>query len=455
MKQKLKKESGVIMIEATISLTAFMFAIVTILTIVNICIAQARIATAINITAKELSQYSYLYSLTGFSKSEAELHNAAAEETQKLNDALEGVSTIFSEVDKLKNNANHAVEAASDLDIDGVKTAWESAVGSGQAIQNAGTSLKNTFKDIAKDPKKLMFGIVKLAASESLELAKSKLIAAPLASVLCEKHLVSAKDESAETYLKNLGVVPDGTGSYMGGLDFSDSTLFPYGSNEITINVKYKIKVIQLLPLDWEFTFNQTAITHGWLAGEKSYTSSTQMAATDTLWTKATIQERSNIIRHMGIEDLKTQGYKKTAGLTDVQLYNKTENEFIMISSMNPLYSAEGETTKTVADIEEKVMKQSIERLCGKMKSTTDGLTTVTTKTESGGVTTKEENSCAGAKNKIVLVIPEDDGLKERMEEIIASADTKGVVIEVNASYGKGANMTARNTEQETQGGAP
>ena len=36
--EKLKKENGSVTIEATISLSAFMFAIVTILTIVNVCL---------------------------------------------------------------------------------------------------------------------------------------------------------------------------------------------------------------------------------------------------------------------------------------------------------------------------------------------------------------------------------------------------------------------------------
>lgn len=42
-----KKDSGSVTIEATISLSAFMFAIVTILTIVNICIVQAKMSYAI------------------------------------------------------------------------------------------------------------------------------------------------------------------------------------------------------------------------------------------------------------------------------------------------------------------------------------------------------------------------------------------------------------------------
>lgn len=40
------------------------------------------------------------------------------------------------------------------------------------------------------------------------------------------------------------------------------------------------------------------------------------------------------------------------------------------------------------------------------------------------------------------MVIPEDEGLKEKIEKVIADADTRGVTIEVVPSYGKGASKT-------------
>lgn len=65
MLNKIKKavlnQDGAIVVEATISLTAFMFLIVTILTIINICYAQAKIGVAINTTAKEFYAYPQCY----------------------------------------------------------------------------------------------------------------------------------------------------------------------------------------------------------------------------------------------------------------------------------------------------------------------------------------------------------------------------------------------------------
>lgn len=86
-----------------------------------------------------------------------------------------------------------------------------------------------------------------------------------------------------------------------------------------------------------------------------------------------------------------------------------------------------------------------------KMKSTTDGLKTVETKTTKDGVTTKTSNDCSGASNKVILVIPEDTGLKEKMEEIIKLSDTKGVSIELVQSYGNGASKTTNNNSQEEE----
>ena len=443
MFNKLRKESGSVTIEATISLSAFMFAIVTILTIVNICIVQAKMSYAINTTAKEISQYSYLYSLTGLNNSQDMLYKAGVEGTKDVTKILTDINAVYNEIENLGNTGNQSPD-----NIEQIMSAWDDVAGSAQKIEEAGSSIYESISDIADDPKNLLFGIAKMAASDGFDLVKSRLIAAPLAKVMVQKHLVNSKDASVEDSLKFLNVVPSATGSYLDGLDFKQSSLFPHGSNEIRINVQYDVKVIALLPINFSFHFNQTAVTHGWLAGEQSYQSSQEYVDNDTLWTKSTINERSTLIRHMVINDKIGEGYEKTTGLTDVQLYNSETNEFIMISSMNPLWSAEGEPAKTLANLDDNALRESIERICGKMKSTTDGLTTVTTKTESNGSTTKSDHNCSGASNKIVLVIPEDEGLREKIESIIANANTQGVTIEVVPSYGKGASSSVASGEE-------
>lgn len=437
MFNKMKNESGSVTIEATISLSTFMFAIVTILTIVNICIVQAKISYAIHTTAREISQYSYLYSLTGLNDREAEIYGAGKAQTSDISSILSDVNTVYNEIENLGSTGNQSFD-----NIDDILSAWDGVSGSLENIEGAGGSIQTSIENIAKDPKNLLFGIAKLGATEVFDLAKSRLIAAPLAKVMCKKNLVDEKNGDVDAYLKQLGVVPSATGSYIDGLDFSKSTLFPYGTSEIRINVSYDVKVIALLPINFTFHFNQTAITHGWLAGEVSFQTAEKLVENSTLWTQSTVSERANYIRHMVIADLQKEGYEKTTGLTDVQLYDPASNEFVMISSMNPLWSGDGESPKTLADLDDDALREQIERLCGKMNSTTDGVNQITTKKENDGTTTKTEYDCSGASNKIILVIPEDEGLKEKIEEIIETAKTNGVTIEVIPSYGNGASAT-------------
>ena len=184
MKKRIDRENGVVTVEATISLTAFMFAIITILTIVNIALVQAKIGIAINTTARELSQYSYLYSLTGFNKSEAELAAAAQNGTQSINTIMTNVDTVFNEIQNLGNTGNQEF-----TNIDDITNAMDSAMTSVDNMQTAGGNIEEAIKDIADDPKKVIYGMSKLVASKGLDFAKSRLIAAPLSKAMCKNTL--------------------------------------------------------------------------------------------------------------------------------------------------------------------------------------------------------------------------------------------------------------------------
>lgn len=438
-----KTSKGSVSIEAAISLSAFMFAIVTILCVINICLVQAKMAVAINTTAKEISQYSYLYGLTGFNESTAKLAEGASETKASLNDAISNINTIYNEIQNLGKTG----KSTDITDPNAVLNSWDQVSASLKNGTAAAGQIEGQIKAIAKDPKQFIFGIAKLLASEGLEEAKSKLVAAPVSKLLVQKHLKRFDNDNAEDFLRSLQVVPV-NGSYVDGLDFTDSTLFPYGSNEIRIVVRYKVKVIPLLPIKHDFTFTQTAVTHGWLGGSLTYKDTEKKAKedkgntanADTIWTKATISERVELIRHMGIEDMKAKGYSKTKGLTDVQAYNSSKNDFVMISSMNPLYS-NSEKAVTVADIDEEALQRSIVNLSGKIRSTTSGLKSVNVSDVKGNQTV----DCSGATNTVVLVIPEDKGLKEKIEAVIKKTDTKGVKFDIVASYGTGTRVAADN----------
>ena len=137
---------------------------------------------------------------------------------------------------------------------------------------------------------------------------------------------------------------------------------------------------------------------------------------------------------------------------SDVHVYSSTENEFVAIHSLNPLYSDPGSDALTLDDINDTVIREQIEHLCAGIYDTSNAHSTVTVKTKkAGGSTDKPEYTVENPKAKIVLVIPEDEGLKARIEEIVKSAKTRGVTVEVLAQYGNGARTTTVSPKTEVE----
>ena len=77
-----ESERGAVIVEGIISLTTFMFMMFTILSIVNICFIQSRMAVALNSAAKEISQYSYFYYKFGLDKANAKLSDGTEDSRQ-------------------------------------------------------------------------------------------------------------------------------------------------------------------------------------------------------------------------------------------------------------------------------------------------------------------------------------------------------------------------------------
>lgn len=256
----LKNEKGVVIIEATIALSAFMFFIVTILTIVNICYAQAKIGTALNETAKELSEYSYLYALTGINERQAKIYGETEKVRSEMEQSIQGIGDLY---DALKEGT----EDVSNIDMTNLSESIDKIKADVEAGSKAKSQLEAVFDEIADDPKAFLIGFGKLLGNSAFDYGKSKLIAAPITKCMMKRHLKSEKNGDCESFLKALKVVQGSDGKYIDGIRFDDSVLFPNGEHSIKLVAKYKVKVIPLLPIDMEFEFCQSAETNGWFGG--------------------------------------------------------------------------------------------------------------------------------------------------------------------------------------------
>lgn len=236
-----KDERGAVVIEATIALTTYIFVIYTILTLVNICLAQAQIGVAVNCAAKEISQYTYLYSLTGLNdmKTDAQSKGEKADGT---------VSEIVS-----------GVEALYDLVGNGAPEVTEDNINSGKKAYD---SIKSGAKTIIDDPKDFILSCAYSAGSDLYDDGIGYAFA-NLAKVLVKKNLVTSEGGDCEAFLKYLRIVPKGE-SYFDGISFNGTEVFPGKTNIVKIVASYDIAVVKLLDIDFTFHFCLCGKTEAW-----------------------------------------------------------------------------------------------------------------------------------------------------------------------------------------------
>lgn len=427
-----KRESGAVTIEATISLTAFLFMFMMIFSVITICRAQAHIQIAINATAKELSQYSYLYGLTGLDESLNKFQNSADASKDKIDGTIENVANVFSSLKSINTNADDLlIQPENDLDpetLNQAMTAWKDVEGKLKSAGTSAESVKNDLEAYAENPQELLFGMARILGSEGLELGKSRLIAEPICRALVKKHLKRHNDDTAEDFCKSVGIVPGtylGKETYFNGMDFSNSTLFLYGSDEINIVVTYKVRVLPLLPIDYEFTITQSALTKGWLHGDKTVGAET--ATSDSAILAAIEKDEGSLwnspenwglikskIVSAEVDNLKTGSYYGISGETLIHAYDPSSNTVARVEVINPLYGLD-----SINDVDKEQLKKDLEKYASALKSVNSSDITVRKLDENGNYVKQTFDVSKGTNKKVVVVIPQDEGLKTLMEDIV------------------------------------
>ncbi|HIU68187.1 MAG TPA: hypothetical protein IAC64_11995 [Candidatus Caccomorpha excrementavium] len=442
-------EKGALFIEATLSLVTYFFFFLMLYSLIDLCRAQASIASALNQTAKEIAHYSYLYSLTGLNDSYQALSNSAQDEKDSVSEFVSDTDTFLGSVGEVFGEIQSLGEGGQGTigDMDAFLSSIEN-------VQSSGSDLMTQLTELAKSPEQLLFGAAKILATDGIELAKTEWIAIPITRALIQKNLVSYDGDSPERFLESLGVIPGEDGgevSYLNGLSFDGSSLFPYGSDDITLKVTYQVRIVPLLPVDIRITMTHTAAAKGWMSGDATsdYTEIVKQK-NDSLWTNATIEQRSSAIRSEQIQLLKEQGYYSVSSETYLHVYDPVANRIVMVATSNPFY---GLDSIDQADREQAV--NNLERLAAAMRSSTDGMEEIKVKDpDQGNQKVTKQVDPESLDLVIRLVIPEDAGALEWMQEAQAEANMRGVTVEYVQDYGMGLEYTIVQTEENGQGGS-
>lgn len=446
-------------IEATIALTTFLFMFIMIFSIITMCRAQARVQVALNNTAQEISQYSYIYGMTGMDKSLSKFKDSANESKETVDEFIGKTITAFDSIQALGDDVKSV--NFDNADLNSMLESWEKISKDINKSSENVSVVQQEIETMAKDPKKLLFGMAKIIGSEGLSVASSKLIAEPIARALVPKHLKRSENDTADAFCKSVGIVPGsyfGKTSYFNGIDFANSELFANKNGEIKLVATYKIKMLQLIPIDLQFTITQTAVTKGWLHGNLTGADSSEKASDDkteekkdtaaeSIWNSDSFDQYSSTIKKEELNLLKESGFYGVSGETNIQAYDPDSNTAALISTCNPVFNESG-------TVDEELIKEHVDFLVEQIKSATDNKTYINIKVndpQSGSIKTEKcELGGRTLGKKIVLVVPEDAGVKDSVDKIVKEKGYSDM-FEVKAKHGTGKPLNESESKKDTE----
>jgi len=200
------RQRGALYIEATLSLSFFMFAIFTLLSVIQISYTQARMSVALDSAAKEIAEYTHVYYATGL----GETYNGSGGKSSELfNKLAEYLETLGGDVSMV----------SSDL---------------GQFISGVGGALKGD------------------SISQWLQSAAGQF----LTKKLLEKNMVSFEGDTAEAFKKRNHIEGD--------INMDGSKFLEGGKTDVFMRVNYVIRVVRLLNIDITFQMSHCAYARAW-----------------------------------------------------------------------------------------------------------------------------------------------------------------------------------------------
>lgn len=398
------RERGAVVVEAVISMTAFIFTILIILSITDIAYTQSKMAVALNSAAKEISQYCFLYYKFQLDEANASLSEGTQGAQKTVEDTMAGLGQMM---DSFGN-------AGSDFEEGNFDSAVDSLI---SGADSANQTVSNLADQVAEDPKAFLIGMGKLAGREVTEAAKVYL-GQIMAKAFMSKNLKSFAGDDPDAFLRRLHVV-DG----MDGLDFQYTSLMAYGSsNEIQLVCTYKVRVMRLLNTDFTFTFRQAARTQAWGDG-------VSLVTPRSVWTSMAPVSRGKYI----VEQEKA-GYVYTSSGQGFDAYvnGGGKNEFVSITTIDP-------TSGSYQDVDG--IKNRLSGCFNDMYAGVAALDSPVTVIKDSGQTTVESDP-ATRTYRIVLVLPEktDAAYRDRVNQAIAQLKAKypntALEVEVKQGYG-------------------
>ena len=277
-----KGEKGSFTVEAILSLSIFMFAFVTIVSLATVAKIESTTQYAIDQTAKEISKYTYIAS-----RANLLVHpkDSAEATVDSIDEAVQSMYD-FSDVLSSSTGGNGVT-----LNSEGLSDMLSGMSGDDfKSITASAQNVYNSFAPLMSDPKGAITALAQVVAQKGGSALVSRVIAQPLCKALLPKYITQQDDASA--VLEKMGVV-----NGLDGLDFSLST-FLMDQRTINVVLVYEIDVKGFGIFDQKLIVKQTASTAAWLADTEGVKLS-DVASKTSAWQKSDMERGKDYISEL------------------------------------------------------------------------------------------------------------------------------------------------------------
>ena len=257
------KQGGIITVEASLILTIFIAAYMALLSMLNVYRAYTSIQNAIDQSAKQISEYSYIAKKLGVHNIGQTASNESGEFTDKTKKMLNTIQVFFNASANGLENAtdvsNNILDEGSQAYPEDIMAQMTNVGKSAQEIYDSGQAMYTSVTDYFSDEKAIFNGIlavIKDGAYDAIKLA----VAMPISRAVTNKYLSGFPSG----YFENLGVQGGKNGiNYWGSSFFLDM-------QSIEISASYKIRIPLPFLDKFDFILKNTASTRAWI-GDGSF----------------------------------------------------------------------------------------------------------------------------------------------------------------------------------------
>lgn len=240
-RRKKNSESGMMTVEAVLSMVPYILVIMGIISLINIFMIHNKIQYAMYQVSSELSAYTYLYQALSIRDADKALQEDADNETTELDDSIEKTTTLLNDLSDMSSTLDTTKSHLESGDFESIKTDWETLqTGAGKTKEDAKNAV-NSIKTLFSDPMDLMRNLIYFGIENATDWLKTQILGA-FAHLMMPKYLeknVNGNSMDANNYLLAAGVKGG-----MDGLDFSNGQLFSDSEHRmIDMVVEYDVSL--------------------------------------------------------------------------------------------------------------------------------------------------------------------------------------------------------------------